>query len=361
VSVKRVAGRVPAIFVLEDLQQGRRYYCEWFGFERGDCEESKFVLHTPLDDCSDFVGLLVGGDKSDEREGLGRDEEIIWGLLANRVEDPWHGTDVCLHLGGQSGSRKDEAFLECLEFVRCVEERKEKAALELLGRRMRANGNRRRKPLKDKNLEAAKVAEEKAEVDAAMREAVGEEEDEAMDAEIRERFRVELRADWNAPSKARMMKCVSNVMMRGGADIYSKFSRQVGGVMGTAAGRRVARLAEEVNREYMRQLWDNDENCFEEPPHNGFFTTWRGGQIGALFVDARECLSEKATVSMDGELENVLKGVDHPLISDHQWKFIKAVLARSNMSCLMVICELPFVWEGKEAAKVRLSEGSERV
>ena len=57
--------------------------------------------------------------------------------------------------------------------------------------------------------------------------------------------------------------------------------------MGTAVGRRVKKLAEEVNREYMRKLWDSSGDVFEESSHNGFFTTWRGGQIGALFIDTR--------------------------------------------------------------------------
>ncbi|GMH89857.1 hypothetical protein TrST_g9248 [Triparma strigata] len=348
VSVKRCYGRIPCVFVLEGMTQGRRYMCEWFGFEKSDCEDSKFVIHTPLDDASDFVALVVSGDKPDA--GLSRDEESIWGVIADRVEDPWHGTEVLLHAGGQSGSKKDEAFMECLNFVKRVEARKEKAALDWLARKRMELGGKTRKKLENEAEEKELFLSEKVEMEAAMKEAVGEEEDAAVDHEVRERFRVELRADWNQPSKARSMKCVSNVMMRGGGDICSNFSRHVGGCMDTVAGRRVARLAEEVNREYMRQLWDAEDQG-EEAPHQGFFTSWRGGMVGCLFIDARECLGKDAEVSMGGELENPLKSMDHPLMSDEQWAHVRSVLAKPKLVNLMVVCEVPFVWEGKEEAR----------
>ena len=351
VSVKRASGRIPCVFILEGLQQGRRYSCEWFGFEKGDCESSTFILHTPLDDDSDFVGMLVAGDRREEAEALGKDEESVWGLIADRVEEPWHGMDTLVHVGGQSGGKKDDAFLECLDYVRDLEERKEKAALECLAKRVAQRGGRLIRPEEPtKEAEERRKAEEAKEVEEAMRKAVGEEQDRAVDAEIKERFRAELRKDWNTPSKARVLKSVSNVMMRGGADIYTKFSRDVGGCMATPAGKRVVQLAEEVNEEYMRQLWDADGGWSEGSSHKGFFTTWRGGMIGALFIDCRECLGETAEVTMCGELENAFRQSDHPLISDSQWQFIRTVLEKDNLNCLMVICEVPFVWEGKDEA-----------
>ena len=45
--------------------------------------------------------------------------------------------------------------------------------------------------------------------------------------------------------------------------------------------------------------------------------------------------------------------LDYPLISDDQWKFIREVLARDEIMMLVVVCELPLVWESKEGGKAK--------
>ena len=357
VTSKRCSGRVPVVFVLESMQQGRRYLCEWFGFEEEDCLESKFVLHTPLDDDPDFVSLLVSGDTG---SGLGRDEDSVWGLIADRLGEAWDGTDVVFHVGGCTGGGRNEAFLESMEFLRDLEQRKEDAALRALGKRRLENGGRRRDVLLGVGVEETKVLEEKREVEEKVREVVSLDMDDAADREVRERFRGEVRASWNMPSKARCLKSCSNIMLRGGLDMLEGFSVQEGGVMDTPWGKRCRKLAEEVNREYMKQLWDDSDEWYAEGPHNGFFTTWRGGMVGCLCLDMRECLGDNAEVSMGGEMENPLKGTDKPLISDSQWAFVKAVLGRGLLSNLVVMCELPMVWESKEnARKMAMAENIE--
>ena len=110
-----------------------------------------------------------------------------------------------------------------------------------------------------------------------------------------------------------------------------------------------------------------------------------GGGVGALFVDAREgvglgsCGGDSGDgddydfaenhngegenhdsgydpgvhVSMGGEMENPLKTVDKPLISDGQWSFIRSVLARPEVMTLVVLCEVPLVWEVSDNANIK--------
>jgi len=150
-------------------------------------------------------------------------------------------------------------------------------------------------------------------------------------------------------------------MLRSGEDIASGYTRKEGGVLSTVAGRRTAKLAQEVCREYMKQLWCVEDNWFEGTHHEGFFVSWRGGMIGALFLDLREELDENEEVGMLGEMENVLKDVDHPLISDRQWKFVREVLAREEVMTLIVVGEVPFVWESREGSKAKTKDSGAKV
>lgn len=56
---------------------------------------------------------------------------------------------------------------------------------------------------------------------------------------------------------------------------------------------------------------------------------------------------------MGGEMENPLKTVDKPLISDGQWSFIRSVLARPEVMTLVVLCEVPLVWEVSDNANIK--------
>jgi hypothetical protein len=103
------------------------------------------------------------------------------------------------------------------------------------------------------------------------------------------------------------------------------------------------KLGHEVYQEYQRQLWDPDylsKNTTEEY----HFHTY--GSLGVLFLDQR---GNKITV--EGKQQ-----IDNPMISAAQWKWIEDSFNTTDLACMVVCSEIPFVENSPEEAKKLVSK-----
>ncbi|CAM9456334.1 unnamed protein product, partial [Discosporangium mesarthrocarpum] len=292
---RQLKARRPRAFWVQGLRPSRRYTIEFGGIDNKGDRKGHFT--TPDSSFPDMVVAVVSNDKPGE---LPHEEPNLWSILGERLKEPWHGVELMLHVGGQvdlTSSFEDGAlFLSELE----------------------------------KKKSIGKVSPE--------------EEAEAILA-VKERFREEYRRVWNQPSTREVLASCQHLMVWSQGEACKGYNRRGALASFGLAGRRLLRLAREVYREYQKQLWDLKWGAkFEFPSHEAYYTTCRWGTVGILSLDSREIIPEGDCIEMDGDGEP-LTNSDNPVIGNAQWRLLKKTLDNEELVTLIVITELPLVWD----------------
>jgi len=164
---------------------------------------------------SKLNAVVVSGDRPSQ---LSEGDPSMWQALSRRLQEPWCGIDVVLHIGGQVAL--GPTARECLYYVlwRWGHTVKD----EDLG-----HGHQRFHP----RTMADRTAEESQDED---RELTGltKHNMEELKEEVRGRFRTQYRKQWNSPHKKAVLSCCSHIMMWSDKDIMEGWSWKEGGVIG---------------------------------------------------------------------------------------------------------------------------------
>ncbi|CAM9243711.1 unnamed protein product [Ectocarpus sp. 4 AP-2014] len=336
--VRWMKRRRPRAFWVQGLRPARRYAIEFKGVSnRRDRTGS---LTTPDSSRPDLTLVAVSHDRPGELLPEGS-ETNMWSALGERLRSPWQGVEAVLHLGGQVDlSNAFEDGKICLEKI----------------------GERRK---------AGKVSER--------------EEVSTMEA-LKERFREEYRKAWNQPSTRQVLASCQHIMMWGQGECRSGYGRRGHAAVSSWAGRRLLRAAKEVFYEYQRQLWDPLWGCpFQVGDNESFYTTFLGGSVGILYLDALELSPQwdygggtnigssaaskegtgTKTVSLlstpdlgataEGGARDTGKGrrssrTEKPYIGDSQWQRLRKTLEQQEeLVTLVVVTETPIAWHDTDA------------
>ncbi|CAM9145767.1 unnamed protein product [Ectocarpus sp. 8 AP-2014] len=351
--VRWMKRRRPRAFWVQGLRPARRYAIEFEGVSnRRDRTGS---LTTPDSSRPDLTLVAVSHDRPGELLPEGS-ETNMWSSLGERLRSPWQGVEAVLHLGGQVDlSNAFEDGKICLEKI----------------------GERRK---------AGKVSER--------------EEVSTMEA-LKERFREEYRKArtsrsartrrcfiaWNQPSTRQVLASCQHIMMWGQGECRSGYGRRGHAAVSSWAARRLLRAAKEVFYEYQRQLWDPLWGCpFQVGDNESFYTTFLGGTVGILYLDALELSPQwdhggstsigSSATSKEGtrskpvsspstlELGATAEGgagdtgegrrsssTEKPFIGDSQWQRLRNTLEQvcEELVTLIVVTETPIAWHDTEA------------
>ena len=196
------------------------------------------------------------------------------------------------------------------------------------------------------------------------------------------------RYSWNLPRTRKVLASVSNIMMLNDEDIFKDFTIAMDAV-GNPPSKSMIKVAQQVYREYQRQLWDPD--CVSMGLAEGMNDSNAKKESDALFKSIRERkLQVKKLEDTDTESdddEELIRGLeqkpsqehhfhlyghigvlfidmrggrmlasggqarDNPIISDIQWDHIKETLKNEECRALIVCVERPLVEESPAEAK----------
>ena len=122
----------------------------------------------------------------------------------------------------------------------------------------------------------------------------------------------------------------------------------------------MTKLAIEVQREYQRQLWD--ENWRNPGPRysDSQFHLFRGNRVGLFYLDVHEEIEEGRLFTKCGELDGAeilddkgkVKQAEtkarqpyEGIISDDQWQQLKSALEIPDLMVVVVLSDVPLLWE----------------
>ncbi|CAM9252372.1 unnamed protein product [Ectocarpus sp. 12 AP-2014] len=336
--VRWMKRRRPRAFWVQGLRPARRYAIEFEGVSnRRDRTGS---LTTPDSSRPDLTLVAVSHDRPGELLPEG-DEINIWSALGERLRSPWQGVEAVLHLGGQ------------VDLSNAFEDGK--ICLEKIGERRKAGK-------------------------------VSEREEVSMMEALKERFREEYRKAWNQPSTRQVLASCQHIMMWGQGECRSGYGRRGHAAVSSWAGRRLLRAAKEVFHEYQRQLWDPLWGCpFQVGDNESFYTTFLGGTVGILYLDALELSPQwdygggtsigSSTTSKEGTGSKAVSSLstpdlgaaaeggardtgegrrssrrEKPFIGDCQWQRLRTTLEQQEeLVTLIVVTETPIAWHDTEA------------
>ncbi len=152
--------------------------------------------------------------------------------------------------------------------------------------------------------------------------------------QIKDLYRRLYRMTWRFPATRDVLANVSNLMIWDDHEIRDDWGSRAGDNNPETQAHHIGTLAQEVFREYQRQLWQNKDdwpgNKFE-----GHFHKW--GQIGVLFVDQRG----GRTFEFDPT---------RPYLGAEQWDRISSALSPGgyfdDVRGLVVVTSVPLVYLG---------------
>ena len=324
----------PRAFKISGLSAAQRYKVSFSGVCRKDAEEriGQFMTYNIL--TKSLRAIVVAADRP---QSLTRGDPNIWERLAAKAAN--YDLDVVLHIGGQVYS--SEAFKQAWTLF----QRHEQTGFATMSQH-----------------EIEEISKEK----------------------LRDVYRY----CWNLPRTRKVLSSVSNIMMLNDEDIFKDFTIAMDAV-GNPPSKSMIRVAQEVYREYQRQLWDpdcvvkglgegaDDSNAKKEsealfksirdrklqikkmddtdtesdddeelirgleqkPSQEHHFHLY--GHIGVLFIDMRG----GRMLASGGQAR------DNPIISDIQWDHIQETLKNPECRALLVCIERPLVEESPAEAK----------
>eukprot|EP00742_Colponemidia_sp_Colp-10_P001884 GILJ01002015.1.p1 GENE.GILJ01002015.1~~GILJ01002015.1.p1 ORF type:complete len:541 (-),score=74.39 GILJ01002015.1:115-1698(-) len=285
----------PKAFFIENLQPNTEYNVCFGGVRASDARLRTGYLRTLPLDCS-AKQLSIAAVSCDRPERYFEFQTNMWQKLAEQVRSKQ--VDLVLHLGDQVYGQKE--FCDAWSILRQYD---------------------------------------LSSMDQKHKEKVFE--------KVRDRLRDIYRYTWNLPHTAYVLAHCAHSMIWSDNDIYNDFT--IARVNGKELEPKMLVLAQQVYREYQRQLWDVDYAKKNGVTTDEFFYQKLGSSV-VFMIDMR---GNHLSLSGDPEPER-------PIMNEAQWSLLQSVLAMDDVTSLLVCSEIPFVGDSPEEAKKKsLQEGME--
>ncbi|OQR90630.1 hypothetical protein ACHHYP_05366 [Achlya hypogyna] len=304
---------LPAVFVATDLATERRYAYHFEGLDKTN--DRKGTFHTPAESLNALNVVALSSNFPQTRDTSAWN---VWALLLQRLEVPWHGLDLFIHVGGQVPLQ--EAAHECMLWLQDECDGRPKESVDAVFATLRP--------------------------------------------QLLRRFQQEYRAAWNVPFVRQVLSHVSNLMVRSQADVANTYGRAPDMLIkdGFSArdiemGSLVHEVAMEACQMYQGALgWitDDDDKADDVtpddnsdavatdplPPKQPLYYAVRCQHIGLFVFDLRGTLAGDS-ISCNNRLPKPLPATARPTISEEQWLAFEGLLRKKSVRMLVLVMELP--------------------